>query len=51
MYLWVALLGGLGILSRRAYCNVLLAGLFVLGLLAPDYLLMVPQPTTATSYI
>jgi peptidoglycan/LPS O-acetylase OafA/YrhL len=44
MYLWVALLGGLGILSRRAYCNVLLAGLFVLGLLAPDYLLMVPQP-------
>jgi peptidoglycan/LPS O-acetylase OafA/YrhL len=41
MYLWVALVGGLGILSRRAYCNVLLLGLFVLGLLAPDYLLLV----------
>jgi peptidoglycan/LPS O-acetylase OafA/YrhL len=42
MYLWVALVGGLGILSRRAYCNILLAGLFVLGLVAPDYLVMVP---------
>lgn len=42
MYLWVALVGGLGILSRRAYCNILLAGLFVLGLVAPDYLLMLP---------
>lgn len=42
MYLWVALVGALGILSRRAYCNVLLAGLFLLGLVAPDYLLLVP---------
>lgn len=42
MYLWVALVGGLAILWRRAYCNILLAGLFVLGLVAPDYLLMVP---------
>lgn len=42
MYLWVALVGVLGILARRRYCNVLLAGLFVLGLVAPDHLLMVP---------
>lgn len=42
MYLWVALVGGLAILSRRAYCNIVLAGLFVLGLVAPDHLLMVP---------
>ncbi len=44
MYLWVALVGLLGILSRRAWCNVLLAGLFVLGLLAPGYLWFVPHP-------
>ena len=42
MYLWVALVGALGILPRRAYCNILLAGLFVLGLIAPDYLLFMP---------
>ena len=45
MYLWVALVGTLGILSRRAYCNALLAGLFVLGLIAPHYLLMTPVST------
>lgn len=43
MYLFVAIIGGLGILPRRAYCNLLLAGLFVAGLLAPDYLPLVPQ--------
>lgn len=37
MYLWVAMVGTLGILARRAYCNALLAGLFVLGLIAPDH--------------
>ena len=42
MYLWVALVGALGILSRRAWCNLLLAGLFVCGLIAPDHLLLVP---------
>ena len=43
MYLWVALVGVLGILSRRALCNGLLLGLFVLGLLAPEHLLLVPH--------
>ncbi|MEO7064611.1 MAG: acyltransferase family protein, partial [Dokdonella sp.] len=45
MYLFVAIIGALGILSRRRYCNVLLAGLFALGLVAPDYLPLVPQVT------
>lgn len=45
MYLFVGIIGALGILSRRVYCNILLAGLFVLGLVAPDYLLLVPQAT------
>lgn len=44
MYLFVGIIGVLGILSRRVYCNILLAGLFILGLVAPDYLLLVPQP-------
>ncbi len=43
MYLCVALVGALGILSRRAWCNLLLAGLFVLGLLAPHYLPFAPS--------
>jgi peptidoglycan/LPS O-acetylase OafA/YrhL len=43
MYAWVALVGALGILPRRAYANVLLAGLFVLGLIAPEQLPLVPQ--------
>lgn len=43
MYLFVAIIGALGIASRRAYCNVLLAGLFVLGIVASSNLLLVPQ--------
>lgn len=46
-YLYVALVGALGILSRRALSNLLLAGLFVLGLLAPHYLAFVPSPAFA----
>lgn len=42
MYLWVALAGMLGILARRWCCNLLLAGLFACGLLAPAYLPLVP---------
>lgn len=38
MYLWVAVLGALGLLSRRALCNVLLAALFVVGLMEPAWL-------------
>ena len=43
MYLWVALVGLLGILSRRALCNGLLFGLFVLGLIAPEHLPLIPH--------
>lgn len=42
MYLWVALAGVLGVLSRRWCCNVLLASLMVCGLLAPSHVPMVP---------
>lgn len=42
MYLWVALAGVLGILSRRWCCNLLLAALFVCGLLAPAHVPLVP---------
>jgi peptidoglycan/LPS O-acetylase OafA/YrhL len=45
MYLWVALVGTLGILARRRYCNILLTGLFWLGLIAPHHLPMVPVST------
>ncbi|MBD8898008.1 acyltransferase [Rhodanobacter sp. DHG33] len=42
MYLWVALAGVLGILSRRWCCNLLLAALLVCGLLAPAHVPLVP---------
>ena len=42
MYLWVALAGVLGILPRRWCCNLLLAALFVCGLLAPAHVPLVP---------
>jgi peptidoglycan/LPS O-acetylase OafA/YrhL len=42
MYLWVALAGALGILARRGFCNLLLLALFVLGLLAPRHVPLVP---------
>ena len=42
MYLWVALAGVLGILSRRWCCHLLLAVLFVCGLLAPAHVPLVP---------
>ena len=42
MYLWVALAGALGILSRRWCCNLLLAALFACGLLAPAHVPLVP---------
>lgn len=42
MYLWVALAGMLGILSRRWLCNLLLAWLVVLGWLAPAHVPLVP---------
>ena len=42
MYLWVALAGVLGILSRRWCCHLLLAALFVCGLLAPAHVPLVP---------
>lgn len=44
MYLWVALTGALGILARRWSCSLLLLGLFVLGLIAPEHLWLVPHP-------
>lgn len=44
MYLWVAFAGALGILARRWACSLLLFGLFVLGLLAPEHLWWVPHP-------
>lgn len=44
MYLWVAFAGALGILARRWACTLLLSGLFVLGLLAPEHLWWVPHP-------
>lgn len=44
MYLWVAFAGALGILAWRWACSLLLLGLFVLGLLAPEHLWWVPHP-------
>lgn len=42
MYLWVALAGVLGILSRRWACNLLLAALCIGALLAPTHVPLVP---------
>lgn len=44
MYLWVALAGALGILARRHACSLLLLGLFVLGMVAPEHLWLIPLP-------
>lgn len=35
MYLWAALLGALGILARRSWCNIAIAVLFAWGILQP----------------
>lgn len=42
MYLWVAILGVLGILARRRYATFLIGALLVAGWLAPDYIPLVP---------
>lgn len=42
MYLWVALVGMLGILSRRWLCSVVLVVVFVCGIFQPDHLLWMP---------
>lgn len=42
MYLWVALVGVLGILSRRWLCSVVLVVLFLCGIFQPDHLIGVP---------
>ncbi len=44
MYVWVAILGALGVLRRRWFANAVFAGLLLLGLFAPDYLPLVPKP-------
>lgn len=44
MYLWIAFAGAVGVLARRWACSLLLLGLFVLGLLAPEHLWWVPHP-------
>lgn len=44
MYLWVAILGALGILARRRYATFAIGALLVAGWLAPDYIPMVPHP-------
>ncbi|MEO8460977.1 MAG: acyltransferase [Dokdonella sp.] len=45
MYTWVAILGLLGILRRRWLFIVVVAGLFVLGLVAPEHVPLVPVQT------
>ncbi|WP_243041435.1 acyltransferase family protein [Dyella sedimenti] len=45
MYLWVAVLGALGILARPRWCNAVLALLFAWGLAAPGRLPLVPLDT------
>lgn len=42
MYLWVGLLGLLGILKRRWICVLVLAALFVRGIVQPENILWVP---------
>ncbi|MEO6690538.1 MAG: acyltransferase [Dokdonella sp.] len=42
MYLWVAILGTLGILARRAYATIMIVALLVAGWLLPDYVPLVP---------
>lgn len=42
MYVWVAILGTLGVLRRRWLANIIFALIFLLGILAPDYLPLVP---------
>jgi peptidoglycan/LPS O-acetylase OafA/YrhL len=44
MYLWVALVGVLGIMSKRLLCNIVLLTLFVLGVMHPDTdVIMIPS--------
>lgn len=44
MYLWVALVGVLAVLSRRWMCNLIIATLFGLGIAYPDKsMLMIPS--------
>ncbi|GAB2586985.1 acyltransferase [Dyella jejuensis] len=44
MYLWVAIVGALGILSRRWLCALIIAVLFGLGILRPDAdIFMIPS--------
>jgi peptidoglycan/LPS O-acetylase OafA/YrhL len=45
MYLWVAILGVLGILRIRWLANATLATLVVVGIFRPDQLPLVPHPT------
>lgn len=42
MYLWVLMAGVLGVLARPRWCNVLLIALFVVGIVVPDRLPLVP---------
>jgi peptidoglycan/LPS O-acetylase OafA/YrhL len=42
MYLWVALVGVLGVLSRKWLCSLLLVVLVACGIFQPDHLLWVP---------
>ncbi|HET7931885.1 MAG TPA: acyltransferase [Rhodanobacteraceae bacterium] len=42
MYLWVGLLGALGILARKWLASVVLLALFVCGVVQPDHLLWMP---------
>ena len=45
MYLWVAMLGVVGILGRRWWCTLALMSLFIWGLRHPDRLPLVPLPS------
>ena len=45
MYLWVAAAGVLGVLARKHWCNLVVASLFVCGLLVPKYLPLIPLDT------
>ncbi|HMM56571.1 MAG TPA: acyltransferase [Rudaea sp.] len=45
MYAWIAILGALGILSRRRLANAVLLVLFVFGVVAPDHLPLVIHPS------
>lgn len=44
MYLWVGVLGMLGVLRKRWLANLVFLALLVVGILRPDQLPLVPQP-------